>query len=323
MRKATKLSRAERLEIGILLSRGYSRRAIAYALGRGKTAIADEIVRNGTGGAYDPLKADAKARVRLRHRRLDWRKLDADQKLQESVVVMLERHWNPDEIAGYLKRTGGAYVSKTAIYGWLRTGRGARHCSLLYSKRCTKKRHLKKTVRVMIPDRLSIHKRFQGADNRTRYGHFEADTVVSGRRGTGAVSVAIERKSRLVVLGKLATLRPSEHAGVLRTMLAPCMVKSVTFDNGIENKDHRDLGVPTFFCDPYSSWQKGSVENVNKMVRRYLPKGTDLSQVLQETFDDIADTINQKPRRVLGFRSAYEVAIQSGVLKDGSVLFEG
>jgi IS30 family transposase len=311
------------LEIGILLGRGYSRRAIACALGRGKTCVADEIRKNSTSGIYDPLKADAKARVRLRHRRLDWHKLDADQELQKQVVGMLRVHWNPDEIAGYLKRTGKAYVSKTAIYEWLRTGRGARYCSLLYSKRCTKKKQGKKTTRVMIPHRTTIHRRFRGADTRSRYGHCEADTIVSGKRGTGAVSVAVERKSRLVIVGKLTTLKPSEHVSVLSRMLAPCVVKSVTFDNGVENKDHRDLGVPTFFCDPYSSWQKGSVENVNKMVRRYLPKGTDLSRVSQEKLNWIADTINRKPRRCLGFRSAYEVAIQSGVLKDAGVLFQG
>lgn len=323
MRKAAKLSRSERLEIGILLGRGYSRRAIAGALGRGKTAIAEEIIRNSTNGVYDPLKADAKACVRLRHRRLDWHKLDADQELQRVVVSMLERHWNPDEIAGYLKRTGGAYVSKTAIYDWLRTGRGARYCRLLYSGRSVKKKRVKKTTRVMIPDRVSIHKRFRGADNRTRYGHFEADTIVSGRRGSGAVSVVIERKSRLVRAGKLASLKPLEHASVLDGMLTSLSVKSITFDNGIENRDHGTLGVPTFFCDSYSSWQKGSVENANKMIRRYLPKRTDFSRVSQEELDVIVDIINRKPRRILGFRSAYEIAIQSGVLKDGGVLFQG
>jgi IS30 family transposase len=323
MRKAKKLSRTERLEISILLERGYSRRAIALALGRGKTAIADEIVHNSTKGAYDPLKADAKARIRLRHRRLDWHKLDADHALQRTVVSMLQKHWNPDEIAGYLKRMKQPYVSKTAIYAWLRRGRGVRYCSLLYSKRQTKKKRMKKTRRTMIPDRVSIHRRFRGADNRTRYGHVEADTIVSGKRGNGAISVAVERKSRFVMLGKLETLRPAEHAAILRGMLARCMVKSITFDNGIENKDHRDLEIPTFFCDPYSSWQKGSVENANRMIRRYLPKGSDLSQVPQEELEAIADIINRKPRRVLGFRSAYDVAIQSGVLKDGSVLFQG
>jgi IS30 family transposase len=169
----------------------------------------------------------------------------------------------------------------------------------------------------MIPNRVGIRERFVGAANRSRYGHFEADTIVSGKRGSGAVSVLVERKSRVVSLGRLSSLKPDEHVGVLGDMLRDKNVLSVTFDNGIENRYHERLGVPTFFCDPYSSWQKGSVENANKMIRRYIPKGTDLSQVSQKTLDAIADLVNKKPRAVLGFRSAYEVAKLGGVFKSG------
>jgi IS30 family transposase len=161
-----------------------------------------------------------------------------------------------------------------------------------------------------------------GATHRSRYGHFECDTIVSGKNGSGAISVLIDRKSRYVVLNKLDSLKPSEHAEVLKPVLKTLNASSVTFDNGIENKHHESVGVPTFFCDPYSSWQKGSVENVNKMVRRYIPKGTDISTVSQDFLDWIQETINTKPRAVLGFRSSYDI-VSSYLKGNPSCCFSG
>lgn len=111
-----------------------------------------------------------------------------------------------------------------------------------------------------------------------------------------------------------------------KTMLGSLMVKSISFDNGIENKNHQELGLPTFFCDPYSSWQKGGVENGNKMIRRYIPKKTNLSEVSQDFIDHIVSIINNKPRKILGYKTALEVARRSGVLLEDvkqSVLIEG
>lgn len=125
----------------------------------------------------------------------------------------------------------------------------------------------------------------------------------------------IERKAKLLRMKKLKSMKPSEHVVVLKGIMSPLKVLSMTFDNGIENKNHTDLGIPTFFCDPYSSWQKGSVENVNKMIRQYIPKGTDISQLSDEYIEWIENRINKKPRKVLGYRTAEEVAILGGVLK--------
>ncbi|MCI0619863.1 IS30 family transposase [Candidatus Wolfebacteria bacterium] len=229
----------------------------------------------------------------------------------------LKMHWNPREIAARMERDIGVSVSKNSIYRWLRSSRGQPYCHFLYSGRYRVKRRRPKIGRVMIPNRTSIAGRPLGATNRSRYGHLACDTVVSGRQGSGAVSVLVERKSRVVAIRKLTSLKPEEHVGVLKQTLQTFEARSVTFDNGIENRYHERLGIPTFFCDPYSSWQKGSVENVNKMIRRYLPKGTDLSAISQEMLDRIADIINNKPRTVLGFRSAYEVAKLGGVFRSG------
>lgn len=316
MKNKGKLKRTERLEIAILLNKGYSRRGIGRALGRSPNTISYEIKKNSVNRIYDPIKAHIKARLKKRMSKFQWMKIEENKELKKYVIQGLKDDWNPDEIAGRMKEENKPfYASKTAIYDWLRSNRGQRYCKYLYSKRCyKKKRKEKKTKRVMIPDRVSVDKRFLGAENRTRYGHWERDAVVSGKRGSGSLAVAQERKSRFVLARKTKTMSPKEHNIQTREMTKNMLVKSYTYDNGIENKRHGELGVPTFFCDPYSSWQKGGVENANKMIRRYIPKGSDISKISDRFLQRIIKKINKKPRKVLGYKSALEVARAGGVL---------
>lgn len=322
MKNKGKLKRAERLEISILLGKGYSFREVATALSRSPNTVSYEVKRNSTSGTYDPIKAHAKARVRKRMSKFEWKKIEEDKELKKYILTGLTNHQNPDEISGRMKREKKPfYASKTAVYEWLRSNRGQYWCRYLYSNRYrVKKRKKNKTTRVMIPERTSINKRFLGATNRTRYGHWEKDSVVSGRGGSGSLAVAQERKSRLIVVHKTITMSPVEHQKTTQAMLLGLMVKSVSFDNGIENKNHKELGLPTFFCDPYSSWQKPSVENANKMVRRYFPKGTDFQSVSQKEIDRVVSIINNKPRRILGYRTALEVARAGRVLLENNCL---
>lgn len=323
------LSRAERFEIKILLDKGYSLRRIAEAMGRGKSTISYELQHNMVNGEYDPLKADLKARLRKRMRRLQFSKIEEFPELKAFIIKKLQEKWNPDEIAGYLKANRKQhpwYVSKTAIYDWLRTPRGERYCKFLCSKRKYVKRRKSKARRVLIPNRVSIFKRFKGANNRTRYGHWEADTVVGRKRTPGGAKTATERKTRLFRAKKVESMRPKEHTKILQEILSPLKVMSITFDNGIENRDHEKLGMPTFFCDPYSSWQKGTDENANKLFRRFFPKGTDFSKVSQEEIDQAVYLINEKPRKILDYRSAREAAEKAGIIKSiksESVLIQG
>lgn len=309
------LAKAERLEIKILLEKKYSMRAIGRAMGRSPNTISYEIKENSVNGEYDPYKAHLKAQVRKKYRRFQYSKLEKYPESKAIIIEKLEAHWNPDEIAGWLKDNHPKwYVSKSAIYNWLHTGRGNRYCDLLYSERHYRKKHQKKTKRVLIPARVGIEDRPLGAENRSRYGHYEADTIVSRKGGSGAILVLIERKSRYVHLWKTPNLKPHGVSRRLAAIQDKLKIRSITFDNGIENIYHQNIGVPTYFCDPYSSWQKGTVENVNKMIRRYLPKGTDLVNITQDNLDWIAGRINEKPRKVLGYRSALAVARAGGVL---------
>lgn len=317
MTKKPKLKLANRLEIKILLDKGYSCRAIARSMGRSHNTVAYEIEANGGKDGYDPSNANIYARLRRRNTRQAWSKIEHTPALKTYIITGLKNHWNPDEISGKMRQEKKPwYASKTAIYDWLRTVYGQRYCVYLYSGRYYKKKYQKKTARVMIPERVSIVQRFLGATNRTRYGHWEDDTVVSRKGCTGGLSVGLERKARLMVVTKVVSMSTSEHMEAKRKRISEYKTLSITFDNGIENKQHQTLGVPTFFCEPYSSWQKGGVENANKMIRRYFPKGTNFRLVSQKKVDEAVAIINNKPRKILGYKTALEVARACGIIKN-------
>ncbi len=328
MTKKSKLSQAERLEISILHNEKlYSGRMIASAMGRSPNTIAYELRENSVHGMYDPLKAHVKALVDRKYRRFQWSKIHLNAHMEQYIICKLKKHWNPDVISGRMHNDHEPfYASKTAIYDWLYSIWGQRYCRLLHTKRYRPKHQKLTAVRVMIPARTSIAVRPQHINSRRDYGHWEGDAVVSGKRGSGALAVASERKSRLIRAEKVASLSAAAYARTLQNMTSNMLRKSWTFDNGIENKKHQQLGVPTFFCDPYASWQKGGVENANRLLRRFFPKGTNFAQVTQDRVDRAVARINNMPRKILHYRSALEVACANGVVLSNnnvSVLIEG
>lgn len=313
----------ERVTIGILLTKKTKLRSIAEQLGKGHNSVSYEVRVNSVRGKYNAKKAHLKAQARAKKGRRGWMKIEKDPALKKEVIRCLKAHWNPDEIAKHLKKAGGAYASKTAIYEWLRTVRGERYCIHLYSQRTTVKHRIPKTEKVMIPNRVSIVARSRGATRRTEAGHHERDTIV-GKKGTsGGLATSCERVSRLITATKVSSMSPSEHAAVVVATAAHVKTKSITYDNGIENRNHESTGIKSYFCAPYHSWEKGSVENGNKMIRRYFPKGTDFTKVTQEQVDRVVFLINSKPRKILGYRSALEVARKRRIITSESVLMRG
>jgi IS30 family transposase len=213
------------------------------------------------------------------------------------------------------------YVGKTVIYDWLYSSYGQPYCQYLPSKHYRpKKQPVKRNERVVIPGRVPLTERPLGATNRTRYGHWEGDTMVSGKRtgGKAALAVCQERKTRLIAAQLIPDLRPVSFAAATTSLLLGKKALSLTLDNGIENKRHQDItaatGAQAFFCDPYSSWQKGQVEHANKLLRRYLPKGSDLGAFDQGFVDTVVDRLNKKPRKILGYKSALQCAVEKGII---------
>lgn len=314
MKKAKKITRQERFDIRILLDLEQTFRAIARKLNRSPNSICNEVVRNSTNGYYDPVKADAKARKSRRETRLKWKKIENNPAMKKHIIAKLKRHCNPDEIAGEMKKNClPFYASKTAVYDWLYSSWGQGYCKYLYSRRYRPRKQNPKKKKILIPDRIPLQMRPKYANERLQAGHWEGDAIVSSKSGKGGVAVTQERKSRLLAAKVIRNLKPKQYAKKIKNMLNGKIALSMTFDNGIENRNHQDIGIVAYFCDPYSSWQKGGVENGNKMIRRYFPKGTDFSKIKQREMDKVISIINQKPRRSLGYKSALAVARAEGV----------
>lgn len=324
MKKAAKITDAERSEIDILHTKGYSARSIASALGRSPNSIASELKRNSyQDGTYVAARAKQKAYVRRKYAKYQGKKIQDNDELRSFIVCKLTEHWNPDEIAGHLKDNPslGIYASKTAIYEWLRSAWGQQYCDLLYCKRYSRKPRKKpKTNRVMIQSRISITERPLVALGRDEIGHCEYDSVVSSKHSgsTAALAVLSDRTSRLVRACLVANLKPKPYAEAITKLADGLSIHTLTTDNGIENKWHQLItqaaGAPVFFTDPYSSWQKGGVENANRMLRRYFPKGTDFATVSQTDVADALRRINNKPRKILGYKSSLQVAKEKGLI---------
>lgn len=308
----------------MLLGKGYSMRQIAKALGRSPNTISYEVDMNGGKGGYRALLAHQYARTRKRMSRFQRKKIEHDDALKAYVIEGLLKYWNPDEISGKMRKERQPfYASKTTIYEWLRSVWGQRYCPYLYSGRYYRKRRKTKKKRILIPRRVSIEKRPLGATNRTRYGHWETDAIVSKKGCKGGVQTNSERKSKLIHCTKRNSMSPRETVQAVARVRERYQANSMTYDNGIENRFHEQTKISSYFCDPYSSWQKGGVENANKMIRRFFPKGTDFSHVLQKEIDHAVSIINNKPRKILGYQTALEVARASGIIKQTGVLIEG
>jgi IS30 family transposase len=254
-------------------------------------------------------------------------KIEEIPELKRYIITGLRKKWNPDEISGRMRLEKRPwYVSKNSIYRWLYSSRGQRYCPLLYSKRYRRKKRKGSKKRTLIPNRAPLSRRFRGAENRTRYGHWEKDAMVSRHGVSASLAVAEERKSRLLEARKVKNMSPINHELATQKMLGQRKALSITRDNGIENTHHGETPIPSFFCEPYSSWQKGGVENGNKLLRIFFPKGTDFRIVTQREVDEAVKTINEKPRKILGYRTAFEVALAAGIItsiKSESVLLQG
>jgi len=317
-KKYVGLSKHERNEIEILRNKGYGVREIARVLNRSPNTISYELKINQVSGKYLAKKAQDKARASRKSRRYQNYKIEQNNTLRDYIIAGLKAHWNPDEISGSMKETKQPfYVSKTQIYDWLYSSYGQPYCQYLYANRYRPKKRKPVTKRTMIPDRIPLAKRPVGATKRSRYGHWEGDTMVSSKRSgsKAALGVFVERRVRFGTAKLVPNLQPAVFASATRASLQDKLGLSMSLDNGLENKDHKSMGLPTYFCEPYSSWQKGGVENFNKMLRRYMPKGTDFAMITQKQVDKYVAIINNKPRRILGYKSALQLANEKGILR--------
>jgi len=322
----------ERQKIEFYLRHKQSIRNIAHTLNRNHSIISREIRRNKSD--YFPYTADiAQSAANRKARRTNTRKLDKDKQLYRYIVEKLKEGWSPKDISGRLKKhpplhLKGKYISHEQIYEYIYNG-GRDECFnrlfhyLPRTKPQRQPRYQRKyRKKETIPDRISIHLRPEAINNRDEYGHWESDTVCFGRKRQ-ALSVQCERKSRYVAISKLDDHSSQETIDAIMGQVetsSPRLWRSITFDNGTEGAQHarlrNDYKIDTYFCDPYKSWQKGSVENVNGLIRRYLPKRAEIDKIPIEYIYAVQEKLNNKPREILDYLTPKEIMekIQSGAL---------
>lgn len=310
----------ERQVIEVGLRKKKSLRAIALGLGRDHSVIAREVKRNV--GDYLPYTADSAHRIALRSERNRHRvKLEHDQALRNYVVVELNKDHSPEQIAGRLKEVPppellGKTLCHETIYQYIYEGEGRYeylYPHLRKGRPRRRKQRARKPRKALIPERVSIHERPHEVTLKKRYGHWESDTVVC-KKQKEVLSTQYERKAQLLRLHKVNDKSARETERALRDTIESLpqdLFRTMTFDNGGEGACHTKIrdgyGIETYFCDAYASWQKGGVENMNGLIRQYIPKGANLSKMTDETIYAIQERLNNRPRKNLNYLTPNEV----------------
>ena len=306
----------ERDIVAVLKSKGESLREIARVLKRSPSTLSRELKRNAPPvytGYYLAHKAQERANKR-KHESHGRQRLKSDS-TRRYVEKRLRLGWSPELIAGRLAidRPGQA-VSHEAIYQWVYEE--ATHLILFLVRAHRKRKHRGYSRRHKtshIPERISIQERPEAILKRRHIGHWETDTI-SCRKSYQAVQVTVERKARYAKVAKLKTksARAMSIALTRRLSRYPTELRlSITYDNGPENAEHirtnKILGTCSYFCEPFHSYERGTVENTIGLVRRFLPKKTNLAKISQVHLSKIEYWLNNRPRKCLGFKTPAEI----------------
>lgn len=311
MKKYQHLSIDERNQIVVLVNRGQSLREIAIRLGRNVSTLAREIKRNHGKKVYRAHRAHERAV--FRHHQSHKRMRLKSHALRLEVEKLIMQGWSPELIAGRL-RTNSEFpaISHEAIYQWIYDDAPHLIGSLVRShpSRWPKgKGH--RNRKSHIPYRISIAQRPEVVQNRKEAGHWETDLLIG--KGKSALQVTVERQSRFTRIKKIPTKTAVVSRLALYSILSPLppsFRRSITYDNGFENIEHhllnQQLGTSSYFCQPYHSWEKGTVENTNGLIRRFLPKKTNFDIISDQQLQQVESWLNSRPRKCLNFKTPAE-----------------
>lgn len=311
----------ERLELSILLQKGYSKREISKAMGRSHSTIVREVKKNSVNGKYDAQKANQKAYRKRKYSKYQGMKVKENPEIEDYVKKKIKK-WSPEVIAGRLFLEKDISIKADTIYKYLYSAYGQSLCKhLKYKGYKRRKRKNIKKKRDIIKDRVFIDERPEFINHRLRFGDYEGDTMGRSKKASQETLVVLrERLSRKIFAIKVPRLKYTVEA--FQKMLNNKPVFSLTLDNGVENKRYKELKIPTYFCHPYSSWQKGCVENGIALIRKYIPKKADLANYSHQEIQKIIHAINSRPMKCLGYLTPNEVFDQqSQFLYDSNKLF--
>ena len=308
------LSPEDREKLAIHKAKGKSNRAIAKILCRSHVTVGRELSRNSNGNEnYLPITANKLAKERKRKSAQKYRLKNAY--IRTFIHRRLNLLWTPEQIAGRLSIEHPEYsISHEAIYQYIYC-EAPQLIQFLAKKHKRRKKKIKisKKDKTKIPNRVSILERPEEINNRQVFGHWEADSIVSGM-SRSILNVLYERISKYTIITKLdnKTANLTQRAIKLRLEKFPGDARqSISYDNGTENALHEDvnkyLGAVSYFCAPYHSWEKGGVENTNGLIRRFFPKKTDLAKIHEHEIIRVQLLLNNRPRKCLGFKTPAEV----------------
>lgn len=313
MKKFSHFCSYERQRIEKYLRKKRSRRFIAGKLDRSLSSIVDEINKNSIRGVYDAEKAGRKAYMKRWRSKTQCMKVNQDPVLKKFVIDSMEKNdQSPAGISGRLEHveTGIQYASTKAIYNFVYSPNGRQVERHLYSKAVHKKPGRKRDTPVTIDGRTMIDKRPEKVDSRLEFGHYEGDFIESGKDGEGSLLVLVERKTRYLFLRYLNDRRNESVNRIVEELLHGLPIKSFTIDNDISFQKHEELSelinAAVFFCHPQCPHEKGTVENRNKAIRRYVKKKSDLSKYSNDHFLEVERELRDRFMECLNYKTPRE-----------------
>ncbi len=322
-KKYKRLSFEERVIIQTLLEEKKSKSFISKKLKRSRSTIGREInkfITDPKRDKYEAQLADWCAKDDyLNKRNLD--KIETHKKLQIYVYKGLLKHWSPEQISGRIKldypNDPIMTISHEAIYQHIYAHRQAslnkKLIALLpYHKSIRRRANVYSKRKTRIKNQISIEQRPLHIENRKEVGHWEGDLVI-GKRQKSAIGTNVERKTRYVIISKLKNRKSKTVTTEFERDLKPLpkkLKKTMTYDNGMEMAQHelftKKTGMIVYFAHPYSSWERGTNENTNGLIRRFFPKGTDFNKISKEQLKTIQNKLNNRPRKVLNYKTPAE-----------------
>jgi len=309
--KKVHLTREQRYTISCLYKQGCTQKLIAQTIGKHKSVVSRELKRNANlNGRYSFLYAQDMAELR-KERSKKPRKLLPE--LKKKIISLVQEDFSPQQIEGRLKLENKPFVSHETIYKIIRKDK--ENGGSLYKHTRHQLKHRKRPVgaKISIKNRVSIDQRPEIVNLKKRFGDWEFDTIV-GENNQGAILTMVERKTAFMMMEKLKKGKNAKELTKVAVRLLTAYINNVhtiTSDNGTEFADHesiaKSLKAKFFFTNPYSSWEKGLVENTNKLVRQYIPKSINFNDINDLYIKNIQHKLNNRPRAKLNFYSPKEI----------------
>ena len=316
----------QRYTISLMLEQGFSKSKIGEFIGKDKSVITREVERNKDqrSGKYNYVLAEKKCKLRHKKKHKHQSFTSA---IRLEVDRLLEDDLSPEQIVGIHKKKGIKCVSHERIYQHVwedKKQKGALYLHLRRKGRVYRKRGANKDSRGIIKDRISIDQRPSIVENRTRFGDLEVDLII-GKNHNQAILTINDRASGMLKMEKVASKESTVVTTTMNKLLEEWSpyLHTITADNGKEFAGHKQvtetLNIDYYFAHPYHSWERGSNENLNGLIRQYFPKGSDFSKITQQKITEIETKINNRPRKRFGFENP--IFVMNKLLFNSKVAF--